>query len=399
MMAVIPVDTGGYQPREVSITTLTNTTNFKGSIAELVGNNRVLLSASDPLQAMGLNGLNDDQRFAIVVKDRGVDVRGNFVERAGVLWPADFHTWNMASTYWNFETAYTYFQEALPTTSPPTELQKMRVMYWPEVRLNSTEPITDNALYLSVIKSFVIVPFDKEKKVPMAMNLGVVGHEVAHRVWGKRVFNDEGIHPALGWSGIHFNLLKSLDEGLADFHGYGVTCLSQARCRTEYLSQSIADEAYAKQRDVARNDACVDENLRSALKTFSPDQWIRARELYLYGNVWAAALYQAGFKSQGEQGVRSIAIDLLSAYNDESSKPGLSQLINRNINNSTAFTPESVTEIIASHISNLQLRRAFCGEAINRLQLECVQTDCFDKAPSCQGASRQTTCKQLPPMP
>ncbi|MCA3014646.1 MAG: hypothetical protein INH41_19870 [Myxococcaceae bacterium] len=405
VMAIIPTETGSYEPREVELTTVTNLTALKGSVAELVGGARVIVDGADPLQA-NLPALNDSQRFDVLVRDRGTDVRGSYLDRAGTLWPADFHTWNMTSTYFNFENAYLYFQDVLPPSAPPAELQAMRVFYWPEVRLNSSTPLTDNALYLSFIKGFVVVPFDKAQRVPMGMNLGVVGHEVAHKVWGKRVLDDQGIHPALtSWSLEPFNLLKSLDEGLADLHGAVATCRSLARCRTEFLSLSIADETYAKQRDVARNDACVDEGLRGALKSFSQDQWVRGRELYLYGNVWAAALYQAGVRSGGDLGVKSIVKDLLTAYDDDSDDSngtGLRQLVNRNVNNPSAFTPEAVAGIIARHVTNVEMRRAFCGEAINRLQLQCQSPDCSDKMTGnpCMGASRRTTCRQLPaPMP
>jgi hypothetical protein len=407
VMAIIPTETGAYETREVQLQTITSLSNLKGSVAELVGAARIVVEDSDPLQR-NLPGLTDDQRFEVLVRDRGTDVRGNYLDRAGTLWPSDFHTWNMTTTYFNFENAFLYFQDVLPPTAPPNELQRMRVFYWPEVRLNSATPLADNALYLSFIKSFVVAPFEKEQRIPMGMNLGVVGHEVAHRVWNKRVFDDQGIHPVLtnaDFRGEPFNLIKSLDEGLADLHGYAATCRSLARCRTEYLSLSIADEAYAKQRDVARNDACVDEGLRNALKGFSQDQWVRSREMYLYGNVWAVSLFQAGVRNGGELGVNSIIKDLLTAYDDEtddSNGTGLKQLVNRNLNAPMAFSPEVVTGIIARHISNVEMRRAFCGEAINRLQLVCQSADCGDKMTGnpCMGASRRTTCRQLPnPMP
>jgi hypothetical protein len=402
VMAIIPTDTGSYETREVSLQTIGNITTLKGSIAEFVGDNRVVVDPNDPLQRGGIENLNEDQRYEVLVKGKGGDVRGNYIERAGVLWPGDFHTWNMVSTYFNFETAYLYFQDLLAAQRPeqkPDELLKMKVMYWPELRINSDIPITDNTLYLSFIKAFTVTPFQNEQKVPLGMNLGVIGHEVAHKVWGKRVFNDEGLHPALRtWSMQPFNLLRSLDEGLADFHGYGATCKSAANCRGDFLSISIAEQNYAQQRDVSRPDACLTANLRSALTTFSQDQWVRGRELYLYGNLWAVTLYQAGSKVGGASKVQALRVDLMSAYSDESSaKPGLNQLINRNINNQMVFTPEAVAEIIAAHITDLDLKRSFCSEAIDRLQLQCLRSDCQDKMPSCPGSTRRgTTCPVLP---
>ncbi len=368
VMAIIPTETGSYETREVSLQTIGNITTLKGSVAEFVGENRVVVDPNDPLQRGGIENLSDEQRYEVLVKGKGGDV-----------------------------------QDLLAAQRPeqkPDELLKMKVMYWPELRINSDTPITDNTLYLSFIKAFTVTPFQNEQKVPLGMNLGVIGHEVAHKVWGKRVFNDEGVHPALRWTQQPFNLLKSLDEGLADFHGYGTSCKSAANCRGDFLSISIADDKYARQRDVSTPDACLTAELRTALNTFSPDQWVRGRELYLYGNLWAATLYQAGSKVGGATKVQALRVDLLSAYSDDSSaRPGFNQLINRNINNQMAFTPEAVAEIIAAHITDLDLKRSFCSEAIARLQLQCARTDCQDKMPSCPGTTRRATtpCKVLDP--
>lgn len=402
VMAIVPSEANLYEPREVSLTTIGNLTNLTGSIAELTGVARVIVDANDPLQRGGIENLTPEQRFDVIVKDRGAPVRGNFLERGGVQWPADFHTWNMVSTYWNFENAYLYFQDLFASFTPPqepTELNKMQVMYFPELRINS-DPITDNALYLSFIRAFAVAPFQKEARVPMGMNLGVIGHEVAHKVWSKRVFNDEGVPaPLRTWSGEPFNLLRSLDEGLADFHGGQSTCRSLAGCRPDFLAVSISDEAYSKQRDISRNDACLDETLRAAVKGFSQDQWVRSRELYLYGNLWAVSLFQAGAANGGQLGVKSLAKDLLTAYDDPGMKQGFNQLISRNVNNQMAFTPEAVADIITSHVTNVSMRRRLCGELMDRLQLQCTRPDCSDKMPDCAGSSRRTTCKVLQPLP
>ena len=46
---------------------------------------------------MNYNYMTDDQRYEVLVKDKGVDVRGHYIDRGGVLWPADFHTWQMVT--------------------------------------------------------------------------------------------------------------------------------------------------------------------------------------------------------------------------------------------------------------------------------------------------------------
>jgi len=399
VMALAPNASGAYATVQVELKTVASLANLKGSVAELMGGNRVVVDPNDPLQNLngGIANMTDDQRYEVLVKDKGADVRGNFFEKSGVYWPADFHTWNMVSAYYNFERSYEYFVGVYDGVEPK-ELQKMRVMYWANVRLNSPDSLTDNALYLSFIKSFVIVPFETQELVPLAMNIGVIGHEVAHRSFNYKVLADAGIHPALtSWNGLAFNLLKSIDEGFADFHGFGVTCGEAAGCRPNFLAVSISDQRTVEMRDVSRTDACMDENTRNALYNNPPSQWVASTDMYEVGNLWAASMYQAGNKV-GDIGLMQRALHL--AYDDESATtPGLRQLVNSNLNTQQAFTPEAVANTIVAHVSDPALKKELCNEFITRLQLKCGNFPC-PEMPACPNTSaRGNFCPLLPPLP
>lgn len=410
VMALVPDQTGTFTTTQVELTTVTDVTALKGDVVQLVGGARVVVDANDPLQQLngGLGNMTDAQRYEVIVKEKGLDVRGHYIDRSGVLWPGDFHTWNMVSAYYNFERSYAYFNDIYDGVDP-VELRPMRVMYWADVQLNSTTPLTDNALFLSFVKSFVVTPFGAEAtkngRVPLAMNIGVVGHEVAHRVFNYRALSDHGLHPAVTtWGGPPFNLLKSLDEGLADFHGFSVTCGEAAGCRPNFLASSLTDERTISNRNVGRSDACLDETTRNAFNTFSQGQWVMAPEMYKVGNLIAASLYQAGNKT-GKLGV--LQKSLLLAYDDESpTKPGLRQFIANNLNSPAAFTPEAVVNIIAGHVSDPELKKQLCSEFSTRLQLRCGAWPCNlgpnneDIMPGCPAtARRDSACPTLPAQP
>lgn len=392
VMALVPNQAGAFSTTLVELKTLTQFTALKGSVAEFMGGNRVVLDSTDPLQNLngGLLNMTDEQRYEVLVKDKGSDVRGNFIEQAGVFWPSDFHTWNMVSAYYNFEKTYEYFAQVYDGQAP-TELQKLRVMYWADVHVESSEPMVDNASYFSFIKSFVIAPFKKEPLVPLPMNIGVIGHEVAHRAFNYRVLKNAGIHPALGsWNGQPFNLLKSLDEGLADFHGFGVTCREAAGCRPSYLAVSLSDKAAVESRNVSRTNACMDADLRNAFNNFSPGQWVSSDNMYRVGTVFAAALYQAGNRASGPSGVTQLQKNVIASYGD------LSKLLNDNLVTPGAFTLEAVTNAIAKHVSDPELKKFLCSEFSTRLQLECGTFPC-DKMPDCSPLShRESSCPLLP---
>ncbi len=401
VMALIPGSTNLLAPTEVSLQTVTNVTNLKGTVASLVGGASVVVDPNDPLQQIngGIANQTDDQRYAGIVKNTGLDVTVNWISKGDVLWPADFDSWNMVTAYYNFERSYQYFLGVYDGVDP-VELRNQRVMYWPEVHLNSATPLTDNALYLSYIKSFVLVPAVNFQLVPLAMNLGVIGHEFSHRVFSVKVYGDVGIPaPLVQWTNQPFNTLKSIDEGFADFHGYGVTCLETAGCRPSFLSVSISDADTLQLRDFSRPDACLDPTLKSALTSFSPDQWVRDPSMYKYGDLWAASMYQAA-NELGKLGEMQKA--LVASYDDGSSTtPGLQQLITGTLNAPiNAFTPENVADVILSHVTDPDLKKQLCSQFLTRLQLACTtggSTLCAE-IPNCPStASRDaTTCPTLP---
>lgn len=408
VMALIPDEAGAFQTTEVELTTVTNIVGLKGDVVTMLGGTRVVLDPNDPLQQIngGIGMMTDEQRYEVIMKEKGGDVRAHYVDRSGTLWPADFHTWNMVSTYYNFERAYLYFNDIYDGVDPK-ELRPLRVQYWADVELNSP-PLTDNILFLSFIKSFVVTPFKNEQLIPLSMNIGVVGHEVAHKVFNFRALSDEGIHPALGtWNLEAFNLLKSLDEGLADFHGFSVTCGEPAGCRPNFLAVSLADSRTVGFRNVGRTDACMDEALRTAFLNFSQSQWVTAPEMYKVGNLIAASLYQAGNKV-GKLGILQKA--LIQAYDDEAGTgpertQGLRQFITKNLNTPAKFTPENVVDIIAAHVTDPELKKLVCQEFSTRMQLRCGSWPCvvdgFPSMPNCPATARRDSaiCPLLPAQP
>jgi hypothetical protein len=374
-MALTPSESGAFQTTEVELTTVEDVVTLKGSVVNFVGSTRVVVDPNDPLQGLngGLANQSDAQRYEVLVKNKGGDVRAHYVDRSGVLWPADFHTWNMVSAYFNYERAYSYFNDIYPG-GDAKEILPLRVHYWSDTQINGTT-LSDNMLFLSFIKSFVIVPFKNEQKIPLPMNIGVVAHEVAHKVFNFKALSDQGIHPALGaWSLEAFNLLKSLDEGLADFHGFSATCNEPAGCRPNFLEISISDPRTIGFRNVGRTDACMDANLRTSFQNLSQSQWVLSNEMYQVGNLIAASLYQAGNKL-GKLDVLQKAV--LLSYDDESpTTPGLRQLISKNLNTPKNFTPEAVVDVFAAHITDPDLKKQVCTEFSSRLQLRCGTWPC-----------------------
>ncbi len=374
VMAMVISNTGQYEPREVALSTVEDVVALSGTAARLVGGARIEDDSNDPLRAN--DNLTEEQLRQILVKSEGLPPRASYVERAGVLWPADFHTWNMVSTYYNFEKAYLYFQDngvTVGETLDPRTGAGPTVYYFPSLSFQGRAPLEDNALFHSPMEAFAILPFKELQAVPLSMNGGVVAHEFAHRVFSQRVYGGASIPipfqtswvPEGGFTTPGTNLVKSIDEGLADYHAYGVSCGSSYGCTTRFLEPSVGAFA-ADARDFSDLDRCMDLPLRNAISGMHVGDFGGQGLDYRLGTLLATALHKAAGSTKRQTMQRA----LLAAYNDESgSSPGLRQLVNANAASPGNFTLAAVAVSILQHISDPDLKIETCNAFIDHLQI------------------------------
>jgi hypothetical protein len=370
---------GRLQPQQTELSTLASLTALKGTAAELVGGASVVIDPTDPAQR-DLSALTQSQLEDALYRDRGGDVRGDFVEKASFYWPADFHTWNMVTTYWNLEETFLYFQRIYDGAS--TELLRSpRVLYWGNYKnLGIADPdrqdAKDNALYFAPLQAFILTPWDALQKVPLAMNLGVIGHEYGHRVFAQKALGNIPVHPAVAlngpWAGPALNQVKGLDEGLADLHGWGVTCVAKdgRGCTTRFLDASFDVPSLVDKRDFSRaqpGENCMTEELRTAIQNQLTGVFLSLGKEYELGTLFAAALYQAANKA-GE--VEAMQKAIIKAYDDTSTAtPGLQQMFDAYLSNPEKVTLEALSDVILSHITSPNLQRLACNELWERLDL------------------------------
>jgi hypothetical protein len=387
---------GQYEVRELELRTLTNATALEGKVAKLTGGASIVIDSSDPALQ---RATSEDQLENIFVKNKGMDVRANYVEKDAVLWPADFHTWNMVTTYYNFERAFEYFQGIYDGKNTDA-LLNARVFYFPiftQADLSPT-PINDNALFFSPVQAFAILPFDKLQQVPLSINIGVIGHEYSHRVFNQRVYAGRALPTAiLTWASElggspGLNVLKSIDEGLADYHAFGLTCLTDPGCTSRFLSTSLPSE-FVDERDFALPNKCMLKSYREAIDTLSASQFSGQGVEYKVGTVLASALYWAGEKAGKRQVLQKA---LINAYSDsDPAKPGFAELINDNLQTPFNFTLAAVANSIAAHITDPDLQRLTCNEFLDRLQVNCPSMPCTE-LPACPASSAKgTTCPDI----
>ncbi len=367
--ALVLSSNGKYVTQEVTLNTISDPFRMEGSIANLIGGARIVADSQDPEL---LAATTEDQLARALIKSEGRPVTASYIEKDGVLWPADFHTWNLVTVYYNFEKAHEYFNTVgnIPNADfggPAT------VYYFPEFVLKDSnpEPMKDNALFFAPTQSFMVVPFDELQRAPLAINSGIMSHEYSHMIFNKKVYGGRRLpDPLTLWangSSPGANLVKSLDEGLADYHGYGVTCESATGCDAKFLSTSF-DQTTTNDRDLSRQDRCMDTFLIEQLNQTSLSSFSGQGLEYKVGSIIASALFQAG-EQTGQRKVLERAI--VASYSDETSdNPGLQQLITLSLSDQTRFNLVSVTAVIVNHITDVPLKTAVCNEMINHLRID-----------------------------
>lgn len=397
VFAVVPTSSGKLEQRMVVLQYASSIVHFTGPNMTFVGGAQLVVDQGDPMFATG----DDAQLEDVIAKNHGGSVRGSFLDRGGALVPTDFHTWAMTTTWYNFEKAFDYFQK-IYDGKPTDELRKARTFYWASYQIAGLEgDRVDNAAWEPLVKSFIVMPIQKDNKLPLSMNLGVIGHEFSHLVFNKRVYSGAAKpapYFAQQWSGAPFNLLISMDEGIADFHGFSVTCGSDANCNPRFLGLSFDTTTAEGQKAVAARDLsddtkCMTKELRNALNTFQGAQFQSAGLQYKVGTLIAAALYSASEPDGKQDSMRKALIDALE--DEKAATPGFKQFLSLNLEKPSEFTPEVMTDIIASHIPDLSLRNKFCGQMMNHLDLDQTKIPSAELT-ACVSAARASGCPVLP---
>ncbi|NOK19247.1 hypothetical protein [Corallococcus carmarthensis] len=393
---------GQYVPTQVELTTIEDVVGLKGTVGDLQGGARIVIDVNDP----GLQNATEDTIADVLIKKSGHDVKASYIsqkdEKTGedVLWPADFHSWNMVTSYYNLERANEYFRTVANVKTVSFE-PSPTLYYFPEfVQAQvSKEPARDNALFYPVLQSFLVLPFEKIQRAPLPLNAAVMAHEYSHLVFNRLAYAGQSLPQSLSTWGSQSpsqgaNVLKAFDEGLADYHAYGATCRSPSGCDPRFMAPSFDGGAYSAvtdARDLSRGDRCMSALLyarvqQQDLGTFSADG-----AEYQVGTLLATALYQAG-RSTGQEA--QLQRDIVSAYYDTTpGKEGIFQLTQIVLGDQSRFSLAVPAASIIAHISDLELRKAVCNEFMDHLQIPRADLIGDNLCPA--SAAGGTTCPNI----
>ena len=262
-----------YELRDETLATLTTVEPFAGAAGRIWGGGAI--SASGDVG----NTEADVRRNLAVRGAHGLHLA--YTIDAGVARALDYDTFAIFTIYRELERVRTFYAtlgvpDAALAPLPAYYRGRIEVFFLPLLA-------SDNAAYVPAIDGFLLFnDFLSGNDVPLALNLGVVGHEYGHAVFEHLAWRNQ-LPPGdyLPWPGATVNHLRALDEGLADL--FGATLVDDAA----FVGRSVA--SLGDERDLSVVRVATTGLLAAATgddpSTFDP---------YKLGAVIASALWSAG---------------------------------------------------------------------------------------------------------
>jgi hypothetical protein len=212
-----------YQVAPKEVTTLHHLDTLDGDAAKILIGAKISV---DPAAIGAAAPTTSADLDKLIFTAPGGPIKFDSFTQGGYVYPADAHALGMATTYYNFEQAQMFFTAAGATVGA------VSVQYEPQVSGALDGPlsaVTDSPVSDPYLHAFVVPDRGTGSDVPAGLQLGIVGHQYAHFVFRTLVYGDDGL-PWLeakrakdpkSYAAVA-NLVRSLDEGLADYFGAAI---------------------------------------------------------------------------------------------------------------------------------------------------------------------------------
>jgi len=246
----------------------------------------------------------------------------------------DYESLAMMTVFHDYEKVWIFFRDVVLDSSSATT-QRTIVGFYAQVGATIGIPIpvlsSDNAAYVSLTDSFVVLRTGLVGGVPLSLNAGVIAHEFSHRVFHHNVFGGAAFSNWYIKENVEAQsrdavdtrtsvLLSALNEGMSDINGTGFT--HRANFIADSLQGALA-EGTRLQRDLEGEfaDYATYENMK--YDGFTPsgfdrdvcgggsDDYSRGDwNFYCLGTIWARALWDGAGRD-----VEVLKADILPALN------------------------------------------------------------------------------------
>jgi len=312
----IPMDDGHghYSFQDVELKTIYNLETMSGAVARFKTKGNV---------QMGDGG--------VAFYDEGFTPTAHFIESDGSYVPTDYWSTAMAATYYHLERIKEFFDKFGGNAAiqfPRTVLIDLDTL---EVKNGVMAlPGINNAMYLSRLDVFALSKYEDRGLVPLAFNGGVLTHEYFHSVFNR--------HQAK-WFQVHQNsrdkyqpeskenrtslintfIMRSLDEGIADFFG------------ADYSGNPAFEEASLEKKLVGGRDASqlkvFNDGPSHLFKAFRENGDKVAVDYYGLGSAISSYLWELGKKWKDPAALHAIILNAVDIYLEQVFKSGGKDII------------------------------------------------------------------------
>ena len=292
-----------FKLAQVRINSLTSLRHLRGSAGTVTAGGTVRVDAA-AIRAAGAT-VDSLRKAFIEAQPSSVDLTWNLISVPGgeVVYPEDFASLELLSTYYNLERARTELSNRGLSALPARPV----VAHAAIADENGISPLPDGELYYAPLATFFMPAATPQGQMPSQFNVGAVAHAVAHEaieelVWGGAVLPAPELSAANDAATLTArHVARSMAEGIADY--LGVTVSNDDR----WFSHSLQQDADSRALDSLH---CGTPDMLDAL---SVDDARAPYNPYPLGSVIASALWDEGSSSTNQntaQGVLAALTEL-----------------------------------------------------------------------------------------
>jgi len=303
-------------------------------------------------------GATVDSLRASFIKTQPAQVEISWNVLNDIVYPEDFASLELLSTYYNMEKARAEIANLGLTTLPARPI----VAHADLADENGLSPLPEGELYYAPMATFFAPATTAQQEVPPAFNLGAVAHALGHQAVEELVWGGAPLPaPESGTDNKARHLARALAEGVGDYLGVAVSV------DPHWFDHSLQLEAAARALDQIH---CSSQDMLDALPV---DDSVAPFDPYPLGSVIASALWEEASATTAQNTSRGV----LSALPDLGTKVA------------SGVTLPAILDTLAAHSPDDQ-RADLCGIFLNRFaQMGIAAKD----LPSCGKATPRSECQ------
>jgi hypothetical protein len=343
-----------FKLAQVRLNTLTSLRHLRGSAGVVRAGGKVRVSSPAAL----VSGATVDSLRASFIKGQPAEVEISWSVLGDIVYPDDFASLELLSTYYNMEKARAELA-SLGLTSLPV---RTIIAHADLANENGVSPLPDGELYYAPMATFFAPATTPQQAVPPAFNLGAVVHALGHQAVEELVWGGAPLPaPEGGTDSRAKHIARSLAEGVGDYLGVAISD------DPHWFDHSLQLEPAERALDQIH---CSSPDMLDALPV---DDSVAPYDPYPLGSVIASALWEEASATTTQNTSRGV----LTALTDLGTRAA------------SGLTLPVILDTLAAHAPDDQ-RAGLCGIFLNRFQQMGIKpTD----LPSCGKAPLLTECQ------